>query len=207
MNVGDSVRHSLDHWGKGEWDAGMLHACNAVDATGKKRYPQLRVADRFKRILRDSLDIFGVMALPSLNLDETRFPVQVKSDLPDQRPDIVDIVYGIHRCTHGHGDDLPDGFELMPYSEPVAILRMQHGKIRLPASAVVGLLAVAVFAPENKGQVIPDNYYLNWRQHIFHICGWWGWQDHFREIVGPVRSRSPSVTINFAHWWDNWTPV
>jgi hypothetical protein len=84
---------------------------------------------------------------------------------------------------------------------------MHHGKIRLSASAVVGLLAVAVFAPENKGQVIPDHYYLNWRQRIFHVSDCWGWQDHFREIIGPVRSGSPLVTIDFAQLWDDWTPV
>jgi hypothetical protein len=41
------------------------------------------------------------------------------------------------------------------------------------------------------------------RQHTFFIAAWWGRQDDFREIIGPIRSQSPSVTINFAHWWDN----
>jgi hypothetical protein len=101
VRVGDSVKFSLDHWKKNEWDAAMLHACNAVDATGKKRYRKLRVAPRFKRTIRDSLDIFGAMAMPGYNLDETRFPVSVKSNMPDRRPDVADIVYGIHRCAHG----------------------------------------------------------------------------------------------------------
>jgi hypothetical protein len=63
------------------------------------------------------------------------------------------------------------------------LLRIGQNKIRLLASAVLGLLAIAVIAPENKGQVIPDTYTLSWCQHVFHICGWWGWQDHFREII------------------------
>jgi hypothetical protein len=91
----------------------------------------------------------------------------------------------------------------MPYAEPIARTRMHHGKIRLSAAAVLGLLAVAVFAPENAGQVIPDGYHLRLRQHTFFIAAWWGRQDDFREIIGPIRSQSPSVTINFAHWWDN----
>jgi hypothetical protein len=184
----------------------MLHACNAVDATGKKRYRNRGVGARFKQVIRNSLDVFGAMAMPGLDLEQTRFPVPVKFDLPDKRPDIADILYEIHRCAHGHGDDLPEGYELMPYAEPVVVTRMHHGKIRLSASAVLGLLAVAVFAPENKGQVIHDSYYLSWQERIFHISGWWGRQDDFRKIIGPVRSQSPSVTINFAHWWDAWTP-
>jgi hypothetical protein len=207
MKVGDSVKFSLDHWEKNECDAAMLHACNAVDATGKKRYPKLGVAARFKRTIRDSLDIFGAMAMPGLNLDETRFPVSVKSDMPDKRPDIADIVYGIHRCAHGHGDDLPDGYELMPYAQPVSTTRMHGGKIRLSAATVLGLLAVAVFAPENASQAIPDGYRLTLHQHTFFISAWWGRQNDFREIIGPIRSQSPSVTINFAHWWDDWKPL
>jgi hypothetical protein len=186
----------------------MLHACMAVDATGKKRYPKLGVGARFKRTVRDSLDIFGAM-MPGMNLGDTRFPLSVKSELPDKRPDIADILYGIHRCAHGHGDDIPNGYELMPPVGPAAsLIRMHRGmSIQLPTLAVVGLLALAVFAPENAGQTIPDGYRLTLRQHTFFIADWWGRQDDFREIIGPILSQTPSVTINFDHWWDSWKPV
>lgn len=207
MKVGESVRHSLEHWDRAEWDAAMLHACNAVDATGRKRYPKLGVAGRFKRIIRESLDIFGAMAMPSLNIEETRFPVAVRSDLPDERPDIADIIYGIHRCAHGHGDELPEGFELMPYVEPQAAMRIQGGTIRLSAATVPGLLAIAVFAPENLGQSVPnEDYQLRFHQHVLPVSDWWGRQDDFRDIIAPIRAASPLVTINFAHWWDSWSP-
>ena len=55
-NVGDSVKHSMGGGAAG--DTAMLHACDAVDGTGKKRYPSLGVAARFKRTIRDSIDIF-----------------------------------------------------------------------------------------------------------------------------------------------------
>ena len=93
----------------------MVHACNAVDGTAKKRYPQLGVATRFKRAIRDSLDIFRAMAAPGIDFDQSRFPIAVKSDLPDGRPDVADVLYGIHRWVHGHEDELPDGFELTPH--------------------------------------------------------------------------------------------
>lgn len=205
MNVGESVRHALDHWDAGEWDAAMLHACNGVDGTGKKRYPQLGVGARFKQTIRDGLDMFRVMGVAFINLEDTRFPIAVKSDLPDKRPDIADVVYGVHRYTHGHGDDLPQGFELTDYAPGMSTLTVTQGTIRLPASVILGLLAVAVFAPENKGQDIPDSYNLSWRHHVFHINGWWGWQDHFRELI--ARDTSPVITMDFTEWWDDWTPA
>ena len=65
--IGDSVKTALDHWEKREWNAAMADACAAVDATAKERYPSLGVAKRFRKVVRSSLDIFGVMALPVLS--------------------------------------------------------------------------------------------------------------------------------------------
>ena len=184
----------------------MLHACNAVDGTAKKRYPQLGVTTRFKRIIRESLDIFGLMAAPAIDFNNSRFPIAVKSDLPDSRPDIADVVNGVHRWIHGHDDELPQGFELTPYGpRPAGVHIWQNGKIQLPASVAVGLLAIAVFAPENKGETIPDGYQLSWYQYVFHICLWWGWQDHFREIISTAGI--PQETLDFSESWDDWTPV
>lgn len=206
MIVADAVKRSLDHWEAKQWDAAMQHACNAVDGTGNKRYPQLGVAGRFKHTVRDSLDIFRVMTQPGIDFDQTRFPVAVKSDLPDGRPDIADVLYAIHRCSRGHTDELPKGFELTPAGpRPAGVHIWRTGKIQLPAAAAIGLLSIAVFAPENKGQDIPDGYTLSWNQHVFQINGWWGWQDHFREIISVVQF--PQNTLDFGASWDEWTPV
>jgi hypothetical protein len=183
----------------------MLHACNAVDATAKKRYPQPGVATRFKSIIRESLDIFGLMAAPTIDFEHSRFPVAVKSDLPDGRPDIADVLYGVHRSSHGHAEDLPDGFELTPYGpHPAEVHIWRNGRIQLPGAAVIGLLAIAVFAPENKDEKIPDGYQLSWFQYEFLICLWWGWQDHFREIISTADI--PQQTLDFFDSWDNWKP-
>jgi hypothetical protein len=206
VNVGDSVRQSLDQWARRSWDGALLQACNAADGTAKKRYPQLGRATRFKRTIRDGLDIFHVMTAPGIDFDETRFPIAVKSDLPDERPDIADVLYGIHRSGHDHSDELPNGFEVTPHGSKTATVHIwRDGKIQLPASAVLGLLAIAVFAPENKGEPIPVNYQLSWYQHVFQINGWWGWQDHFREIISVAQfAKKP---VEFAELWENWTPA
>jgi hypothetical protein len=197
---------SLDQWERREWDAAMMHACNAVAETATKRYPQQGVAGRFKRTIRDSLDIFRLMAAPRIDFDQSRFPIKVKSDLPDGRPDIADVLYGIHRWNHGHEDELPNGFELTPHGprqQGVHIWR--EGKIQLPASVAIGLLAIAVFAPENKGERIPDGYQLSWYQYVFQIWQWWGWQDHFREIISTAQI--PQAALDFGESWNTWAPV
>ncbi|MCV7342964.1 hypothetical protein [Mycolicibacterium rhodesiae] len=211
MNVGDSVTHALREWGRSEWDAAMLHACNAVDGTGKKRYPNRRVGARFKRTIRDSIDIFGAVALTGLNVPLLRFPVAVKSDLPDKRPDVADVIYGIHRCTHGHGDELPEGFELTPIQDggdAVNIRLTLDGKLQLPTSVVMGLLAVAIFAPENNDQVIGGggNYGLTLVWQRLMVNDWWGRGDDFRELVRLDQAPS-GFTVDFGRFWNDWKPV
>ncbi|ART67295.1 hypothetical protein ACORG1_22730 [Mycobacterium sp. TJFP1] len=121
-------------------------------------------------------------------------------------PHIADLLYGIHRCTHGHGDELPDGFELTPYVNGIALFEGSRGKLRLSASAVLGLLGVAVFAPENHDQRVPNpNYNLSWGGYIFPINAWWGWQEHFRAVIS--QDASPRVTLEFGDWWDGWVPA
>ena len=108
MNVGNSVRKSIDDWGSGEHDSAMLHACNAIDGTAKKVYTALGSNARFTKLLRDNYAILGPLGMPGINLVETRFPVTVeRPKATGGTPDLADVVYGIHRCSHGHGDELP----------------------------------------------------------------------------------------------------
>lgn len=116
MKVGMSVKKSIDDWTLGDFESAMLHACNAVDGTAKKVFPLIGGnKERFTRLLRDNYDILGPMGIPGVDLVQTRLPVPVvKPTALGGQPDLADVIYGIHRCSHGHGDELPQGFELIP---------------------------------------------------------------------------------------------
>ena len=169
MNTGNSVRKAIDDWERGEADAVMLHACNAVDGTARKVYPSLGSNARFTQLLRDNYAILGPMGMPGINLVETRFPVRVeRPKAPGGKPDLADVIYGIHRCSHGHGEELPDGFELIPDArQPVrpgelrkTTVKVVQGAIQLSDRIIFGLIAVAVLSPANKDRRVPDDYYL-----------------------------------------------
>ncbi|MCB0933642.1 MAG: hypothetical protein KDB71_17325 [Mycobacterium sp.] len=205
MTVGEQVRDSLNHWSARQWRQSMWHASEALDETARKRYPTLGVAARFKRTVRDDLDIFTAMMAPDIDLVRSRFPVRVQSDATDGRPDVADLLFATHRYLHGHENDFPGGCEIMPHIDGVPAFHISEGHLQLRASAALGLLAIAVFSPENRGEQIPGSYQLGWQQHIFHVRGWWGWRDHFREILRtePI----PSYPLDFGPEWSNWQPV
>ena|SRR5208283_4619014 len=202
MNVGNSVRKAIDDWGLGELESAMMHACNAVDGTAKKLYPKLGNKARFTRVLRENYAILGPMA-PGIDFAETRFPVTVRSPkAPGGEPDIADIIYGIHRCSHAHGDELPDGFELIQDAAgPKRVTRMliEQGKVRLSDRFIFGLLAVAVLSQANKDQSVPDSYYLTFGESAkLVIKEWWGRASDFPAIV--AQDPTPHVELDFGDW-------
>lgn len=202
MRVGRSIQKAIDEAQAGDLESAMMHACMAVDGTaGNVRQDILGNNLRFTTFIRDNYDIFGPMAAPGVNVHESRFPVKVeRPKAPGGLPDIADVVYGIHRCCHGHGDALPDGFELMDDGPEVGLMRMhfERGSVRLSKSTIYGLLALAVLEPANAGETIPIDYRLTYNNQAFFIHDWWGKKDEFREVL---KERDlPSVVLDFSEW-------
>jgi hypothetical protein len=202
MNVGESIRKAIDDWELGEIESAMLHACNSVDGTAKKVHPDLGSNARFTALLRTNYEVFGAMGAPGINLIKTRFPVTVeRPKASGGQPDIADVIYGIHRCAHGHGEQLPDGFALIQdaaYPKRPTTIEVEKGKVRLSDRIIFGLLAVSVLSPANKDQLVPTGYFLSFGVSKFPINDWWGRATDFQSIV--AQSPMPSVTLDFGEW-------
>ena len=206
MDVGSSVRKAIKDYEDGDTDAAMLHACNAVDGTAKKLHPTLGSNARFTKLLRDNYSILEPMAAPGINLDDTRFPVKVEHPKAlGGQADFADIVYGIHRCHHGHGEALPGGFELMPDAAGQPGLTTMEikkeapgmGRVRISDRTIFGLLAVAVLSPVNTGQRVPDGYHFTFdrRPARLEINDWWGRAADFPAVT--AMEPMPRVTMDF----------
>jgi hypothetical protein len=202
MNVGHSVRKAIDDMGLGETDAAMLHACNAVDGTAKKLHASLGSNARFTQVLRDNYGVLGPMGMPGVDLAGTRFPVHVeRPKAQGGQPDLADVIYGIHRCCHGHGEELPQGFELLPDAAgPARMTRfeVEQGKVRLSDRVIFALIAVAVLSPVNQDQRVPDRYFLTFGVQKLPINAWWGRATDFTELL--KTEPLPSVRLDFGDW-------
>lgn len=203
MNISDSIRKAINEWEQHELDSAMLHACNAVDGTAAKVYPKQGSNARFTTFLRNNYSILGAMGAPGINLVETRFPLILPHAKASQgKPDIADVIYGIHRCSHGHGKELPSGFELLEDAAgPARITHMEvkKGKVRLSDRIIFGLIAVSVFCPANKDLSTPklDGYFLViGNAPRLMINDWWGQAEKFISEILP-NDPLPSVTLDF----------
>ena len=136
MDVGRSVTKTIDELEGGDFESAMLHACNAIDGTAAKALPNESGSNkRFTDFLRNNYVILGAMGMPGIALHETRFPIDVaRPKAPGGKPDLADVLYGIHRCTRGHGSEMPKGFELIPdfgSGSDITSIQIEKGRIQL----------------------------------------------------------------------------
>lgn len=204
MRVGRSVQKAIDEWEAVDLDSAMMHACNAIDGTAKKLYPAEPGSNaRFTGLLRNNYAILGPMGMPGINLVETRFPVKVaRPKAPGGKPDLADVIYGVYRCSHGHGETLPHGFDLLSDARGPTrhtTVHIERGKIQLSDRIIFGLIAVAVLCPINIGESVPDGYHLTFgATHKLMINEWWGRAAEFPAIS--ATDPLPSVTLDFREW-------
>ena len=115
---------------------------------------------------------------------------------------MADIIYAIHRCSHAHGDELPDGFELLSDAAgPPRLTRaiFERGKFRLSDRIIFGLLATVVFSPTNANLRAEGSYFLTFGGgERMMINDWWGRVDDFLMVAAtdPV----PLVRMDFTDW-------
>jgi hypothetical protein len=200
MRIVDSVAKAIADWQSGDSESAMLHACNAVNGTATKAYKSIE-GDRakFTTLLRDNYSILGPMGIPGVDLDKTRFGVDLKKSNPQIKEfDLADLIYKIHRCSHGHGDELLKGFELMPdaagpHGTTHFSLDLVDGTVRLSDRIIFGMLGVVVFSPVNAHQKSDHGYFLSYDGVELPINEWWGRARDFLEIVN--NGRSPVIKI------------
>jgi hypothetical protein len=63
-----------------------------------------------------------------------------------------------------------------------------------------------VFAPENADQQTAGDYYLAWAEHRFQVDDSWGAEGQLRDILNNANLPAKQ-TIDWGHFWDEWTPV
>lgn len=164
MKVGKSITKAIDEWQNGDDESAIMHACNAVDGTARKQsYGAAGNKVRFVRFLRENYSILGPMGMPGINVVESRFPIRVQGS-DHEMMDLAEFIYKIHRCTQGHGDELPSGFKLISDAngpDAHTSFYFDMGKLRLSDRIIFGLIAVAMASPHNIGERVPQKYWLS----------------------------------------------
>lgn len=185
MKIADNVKSCFDDAADGKFDAALLHACIAIDATSKLLYPkQKAVGKRYTQCIRDYYWLVEPMLGAGINLEETVFR-NVKLPKTDA-PDFAEIVYEVFRCGHVHGDEVPESFAVLP-SKGHWNSNWMVGKntLRFPDRVVWALLSISIFARVNERQKVWSigAYVLSLGDTEFPVEHWWGREDDVRPIA------------------------
>jgi hypothetical protein len=194
MKVSESVKNSLRDMQQDSFDSALLHACIAVDATARKSYPQhWSVGRRFVTCIRDRYWILEAMIGPGFNLADTKFPDTLKKN---NSPDLAEIIYEILRCSHAHGDEVPEQFSVIPgKSAFLSEWVVGADELHMPDKVVFALLAIAVFSKANRDQKSDGTWFLSLGDEHFPLVEWWGREDDFRPTAAQYNQTRVSAEL------------
>lgn len=201
MNVGKSVRLALEALRDSDLDTGMLHACNAFDGTAKKIFPHSGVADRFKELFRSRARTVESFAIPWMDLRGSRIAVKFAPESVPTPKDFAEMIYTMHRCYHGHGDEVPFNWQMFKVDAGErGSLRLRTAEsILIPSTFIEALCAVAILEPANKDQRagVPLRItaeMMDWGKQdmfmcLFEVDAWWGRQKLFDQYLAKYPRR------------------
>ena len=117
-----------------------------------------------------------------INLEETKFE-NVKLG-NNASPDFAEIIYEVFRCSHAHGDEIPQTFSLIPTTSPFGSQwLLADGELHMPDRVLWALLALSVFSTVNAVETSPNTRYLALGENRFVVADWWGREAEVRHLA------------------------
>ena len=191
MKLQQEVFCAIDDMVAGKFDSALLHACITIDTTARRMYPrENRVGVRYVSCLREFYWLIEPTFGGGINFVDTKFKnIQLKKN---NSPDLAQIIYEIFRCSHAHGDEVPEAYSVCKSTGGFGSeMILAHNELHLPDRIVWSLLFVAVMAKVNHQERKAEPYYLSLGDERFTINDWWGREDDFR----PIASRYNQVRV------------
>jgi len=183
MRLTQHVLCAIDDADAGKFDAALMNACIAIDATSKRLFPsERRVRVRYIKCLRHYYWLLEPMIGVGINFSETRFSnVQLGKN---KAPDLAEIIYEVFRCSHAHGEEVPAQFSVVQSEGGFSSqLLFGPGNLHIPDCVVWALLSVVVFSKANRLETTAGAYYLSLGGDRYLIRDWWGREDDFKPIA------------------------
>lgn len=140
-------------------------------------------------------------AIPWMDLRGSRLAVKLAPESEPTPKDFAEMIYTMHRCYHGHGDEVPFNWQMFKVDEG------EHGSfmlrtaesILIPSTFIEALCAVAILEPANKDQRVGvplriTAEMVDWGKQdtfmcLFEVDAWWGRQGLFDQYLAKYPRR------------------
>ncbi len=202
------VLRSLEAYDRGEKEEALMHATFSIEGTAKKLNHNRGGGKSYKNCLRSYYWLLERFTGGAINLTETKFSFIKLDDGKGKiisEPDLADIIYHIHRCSHAHSEGVPTHFQLLDANvgESHWSFDRENKGIRMPDKVIFALLGVSVFCKANANINSSGNHYLSWideskNEHKFLIKDNWGREYELREFFKD--KPLSQIILNFKNW-------
>lgn len=178
--VGELVREAIEATERGAIETAFVSTCAAIEETLKKSLAQTDISsgdyrDFIKRHWR-LLTFTGLpRALPlSLKVEFGLTKLIHGFSLRNAEDTVFHIVW--QTVVVGH---LPVQFKF----HQGGAFEIEKDRILVPATLIRGLIGIVIFQPANKGESVPDNYWINISDFKMFVSEFWGRIDLAERIM------------------------
>jgi len=183
ISVGQRMQEAIDHMDRGDYALALTPACIALDITSQRHFGAKRSGRTiYKRFIQEHLWLITYMGFPGLMATTIRIPFshpEVKADAAGNIG-IEDVIYHVIRCSLVHSDDKS---AKVTWNNTISFGSDNSGNLILNHQLIWGLIGAVVFSPANKGESIPDQYWLRIPDFKMFISELWGRIDIAKRVV------------------------
>lgn len=181
MTVGENVREAVDFMERGLSELAFAKACAAIGETIRKTTgkPDLSEGD-YHRFIRENWQLISFMSLPQALPLPLDIPFKLKRIVPKfnvlhSAEEIISLVVTQTLYT----GKLPSEFAFNSNN----FFEAKENKFFLPRTLPGGLLGIVIIQPVNKGETIPNKYWINIADFKMFTSELWGRIDLAERIM------------------------
>ncbi len=178
--VGELIRETIETMDTGATDAAFALTCAAVQATLKKSLEtdDLTMGD-YQNFIKQHWRLLTFMGLPRALPMPFEVDFKMKTACPGfNLSGAEDTVLHLVRQTAQMGR-LPAQFRF----HPGATFEVHGQQISVPVTLIGALVGIVIFQPVNRGEVVPDKYWINVSDFKMFISEFWGRMDLAERIM------------------------
>ncbi|HLE09748.1 MAG: hypothetical protein A2504_14620 [Bdellovibrionales bacterium RIFOXYD12_FULL_39_22] len=141
MSVESNIKYSIEHYGRDELDGAFIHACIAIDAVAKSRYPLLKNNERNKKFIDEKMLTITRHGFPGIHATSISYQFEhhsIRRD--DNRSELSEIIYHVLRCELLHEAKLSDNLRFVEET----VVADDNNSIILPKTLVKGLIGAVI---------------------------------------------------------------
>ena len=183
VSVGDRVKEAIDWMARGNLAQALSSVSIALDMTAQRHAGTDRSGHAIrKRFIQDYLWLIAHLGFPG-GISPTASDPFADHNVKAGAVGTVgaeEIIDHVVRCGLSRSDGKPSK---VAWKKAIALGRDEEGNLVLNEGLVWGLVSAVVFAPVNRSESVPEEYWLQVGQFRMFISELWGRVDLAKRIV------------------------